>query len=107
MSTSLLRWDKNIEQVGEGGGGNKLREDAPKLLWLRKLCFWAQCIRALSLRLPSAAEESVSLDEPSPAFIGPNGTISWAAKPNYLLKREATPANHGCLTWFACDEETG
>lgn len=63
--------------------------------------------QSLSLRLPSAAEESVSLDEPSPDFIGPNGTISWAAKPNYLLKREATPANHGCLTWFACDEETG
>lgn len=29
-----------------------------------------------SSHLPSAAQESVSLDEPSPAFIGPNGTIS-------------------------------
>lgn len=85
-----------------GGGGG-----APGLLWLHKLCFWPGCVRALSLWLPSAAEESVSVDEPSPAFIGPNGTISWAAKPNYLLKREATPANHGCLTWFARDEETG
>lgn len=54
----------------------RTEEDAPELLWLHKLCFRPQCIRALSPRLPSAAEESVSLDEPSPAFIGPNGTIS-------------------------------
>ena len=66
----ILSWS------GEGVGRGMHREDAPKLLWLHKLCFQPQCIRALSLRLPSAAEESVSLDEPSPAFIGPNGTIS-------------------------------
>lgn len=52
------------------------KEDAPKLLWLHKLCFWPSMHQSLSLRLPSAAEESVSLDEPSPDFIGPNGTIS-------------------------------
>lgn len=57
-------------------GGGERSEDAPDLLWLHKLCFWPRLVRALSLCRPSAAEESVSLDEPSPAFIGPNGTIS-------------------------------
>lgn len=57
--------------------------------------------------LPSAPEESVSLNEPNPGFIGPNDTISWAAKPNYRLRREASLANHGRLTQFSRDEEMG
>lgn len=57
-------------------GGGAPGEDAPVRLGLHKLCFCPRLVRALSLCRPSAAEDSVSLDEPSPGFIGPNGTIS-------------------------------
>lgn len=97
-----------IVRRGAGKGACMGDEDTPIDSGYTNFVFGLSASQPLfSSHLPSAAQESVSLDEPSPAFIGPNGTISWAAKPNYLLKREATPANHGCLTWFACDEETG
>lgn len=48
----------------------------PNYFGYTNFVFGLDASEPLSLRLPSAAEESVSLDEPSPAFIGPNGTIS-------------------------------